>query len=138
MLTHERLTAWQKAHEFTLAVLRAFERAPKAAHPTLVHQLQRAAIAVSTGIVEGAVRVTADGFAAELDASLAAARECRYLIRLASDLGTITSPGRATLEARCDQVCRLLASLRRHVEGSAAARRTGHVRRARRAPPRES
>lgn len=128
MFPHERLTAWHKAHEFTLAVVQAFERPSKAAHLVVVNQLQRSAITVCTRIVEGSVSATADGFVANLDVALVAVRECRYLIGLASDLGAIRSTTRATLEARCDQVGRLLGPLKRHVERSAGVRGTRQAR----------
>lgn len=112
----ERLTAWQKAHEFTLAVLQTIERRTRASQQVLVNQLRRAAISVSANIVEGSGRSTAAQFASFLNIALASAREASYLIRLAADLRVIRTSERAVLEARCDQVCRLIVPLIRHLQ----------------------
>ncbi|MBL8960834.1 MAG: four helix bundle protein [Gemmatimonadetes bacterium] len=122
MHPHERLTAWQKAHDFTLAVLRSIERPPRAGHLVVVNQLRRAAISVTTNIVEGASRDSAEQFASFLNISLGSARECSYLICLSAELGAISSASRATLEARCDQVCRLIVPLKRHLQRAIAAK----------------
>ncbi|MCC6318624.1 MAG: four helix bundle protein [Gemmatimonadaceae bacterium] len=115
MSPHERLIAWQKAHEFTVVTLSALDRRSGARHEALADQLRRAAIAVSANIVEGSARSSATEFAACLSMALAAARESGYLVRLAADLEAIRTSERAVLEARCEQVCRLIVSLLRHI-----------------------
>jgi four helix bundle protein len=139
MHPHERLTAWQKAHEFTLSVLRAIERRPRSAHLVVVNQLRRAAISVTCNIVEGAGRDSAEQFASFLNIALGSARECSYLICLAAELGAIPSTSRATLEARCEQVCRMIVPLKRHLERTIGSRppktRAARAARASRASP---
>ncbi|MBC7893950.1 MAG: four helix bundle protein [Cytophagaceae bacterium] len=116
MHPYERLTAWQKAHEFTVATLQVIERQLRMGDKVLSNQLRRAAISVSANIVEGSGRSSAAQFAAFLAISLGSARECAYLIRLAADLKMIRLSDRATLEARCDQVCRMIVPLMRHLK----------------------
>ncbi len=127
MHPYEKLTAWQKAHEFTVAALQVIGRRGSVDHQGLRNQLRRAAISVSANIVEGSSRSTAAQFASFLSTALGSAREAGYLIRLAADLDVISQSDRAVLEARCDQVCRMIVPLMRHVVG-APSRRTRAAR----------
>ena len=122
MHPYEKLTAWQKAHEFTVAALEAIGRRGGVDHQALRNQLRRAAISVSANIVEGSSRSTAAQFASFLSIALGSAREAGYLIRLAADLKVLSQSDRAVLEARCDQVCRMIVPLMRHVLGAQSKR----------------
>ena len=51
--TFRDLVAWQKAHEFLLAVYRLTESFPDREKFGLSHQMRRAAVSIAANIVEG-------------------------------------------------------------------------------------
>jgi four helix bundle protein len=107
-----RLSVWEKAHALSLATYRAIASTAFRDFPGLVSQLQRAVVGIAGNINEGALSETPDEFDAFLGDAISAARELDYLLLLASDLGAITKSNHAKLEARTDQVSRMLAGLR--------------------------
>jgi four helix bundle protein len=132
MHPYEKLTAWRKAHAFTLATLGALALVERSPHRDLVSQLRRSAIAVSGSIAEGAAGASAAQFHRHLSLALRAAREARYLIRLCADIGVLSLARRAQLEARCDLVCRLVEPLMRHVDRTATRQAAAPAPRSRR------
>ncbi len=120
----EKLTAWQKAHELAVITLRTLRQNSGPDHDVLAHQLRRAAISVPTNIAEGSGRPSGAQFAAFLGIALASAREVAYLARLGADLELIGTSDRAQIEARSDQVCRLLVPLLRHVREKGTRKRS--------------
>lgn len=111
----EKLTAWQKAHELALCTLRTVARSKGTNFQVLADQLRRAAIAVPANIAEGSGRSSAAQFASFLSVAIASARKVSYLAHLAADVEMINPSDRALIEARCDQVIRMLVSLLRHL-----------------------
>ncbi|MEO7962716.1 MAG: four helix bundle protein [Gemmatimonadaceae bacterium] len=106
------LSVWGKAHALAVATYRASSGTPSRNFPALVGQLQRASSAIAVNLSEGAASEAAEGFASYLAAAISSTREVEYLLLLASDLGAISKSNHAKLEARTDQVTRMLAGLR--------------------------
>ncbi len=118
-----KLSVWQKAHELALATYRATDGVSYRNYPGLADQLRRAVISVPANIAEGAGRDTALQFCRFLEIAIASAREVDYLLTLAADLEAIQRSEHAKLEARTDQVCRMLVSLRATVQKRAILRK---------------
>ncbi len=115
MAPFERLTAWQKAHALTRAVLHALD-GPPAAHRQVAERLRLVAMAIPLRIIEGTRKETPEQFAVSLALAEQLVHEATYLIRLASEIRVLSLRDRAMLEARSEQVGRLLAALRRHLQ----------------------
>ncbi len=111
MQPYERFTVWQKAHELVLRAHSMSSGLVKGSHAHLADQLRRSATSIALNIVEGSARGTSAQFAHFLDLALGSARETAYLVRLLADMGLLEPAPRAKLEARCDEVCRMLVGL---------------------------
>ncbi len=103
---------WRKAHELALVSYRVTESVSYRRYPGLADQLRRAVFSIPTNVAEGSGRDTAVQFAHFLEIAIASAREVDYLLLLAADLDAISRSDHAKLEARTDEVCRMLVSLR--------------------------
>lgn len=98
MLAHERLKAWQLAHELTLAVYRATERWPATERYALTSQVRQAAAAVPTNLPEGAAKRGPREFRRFVDIALGSVTEVAYLLLLARDLGILPDEDYAGLD----------------------------------------
>ena len=86
MMPYERLTAWEKCHELTLAVYGATRKWPREEVYSLTSQARRAAYSAAANIAEGAARQGAREFRRFLDISVGSLNELSYILRLARDL----------------------------------------------------
>jgi four helix bundle protein len=110
-----KLAVFTHAHKLVLDVYRLTTRLPRAKQFGLSAQLRRAAVSISTNIVEGSSRESAREYDRFLEISHGSAAEVRYLLRLITDLGLI-SPGEVVDCRECsDRVVRMLQNLRRAV-----------------------
>jgi four helix bundle protein len=75
----------------------------------------RAAHSIPTNIAEGSGRASGRQFAQFLQIAIASARELDYFLQLAVDLGAISRSDHAKLEARTDEVTKMLVGLRKAV-----------------------
>lgn len=127
MLPFRRLAAWRRAHALALHVHEVTESLGTRRHWSLVAQMRRAAVSIAANIAEGSGRASEAEFAHFLAIALASARELDYHALLAKDLALVTPSDYARLEARVDEVCRILVVLRRKVvekaEGTRRAKR---------------
>ena len=87
---HERLLAWQRAHELALAVYRVTETWPQAERYGLIGQARRAASSAAANIAEGAARLGPREFKRFLDIARGSLAELHNHLRLALDLGMIS------------------------------------------------
>ncbi|MCL4814939.1 MAG: four helix bundle protein [Vicinamibacteraceae bacterium] len=83
---HTRLTVFNTAHELALRVYRLTEGMPPAETYSLRAQVRRAALSVSTNIVEGCARTTRKEYLRFLTIACSSASEVRYLLKFALDL----------------------------------------------------
>ena len=105
-----RLNVWRKAHELTIRVYAATEAVSRK-HPSLTSQIRRAAYSIPANIAEGAGQASALQFGRFLQIATASARELDYFLLLAADIGSLSRSDHAILEARTDEVARMLVSL---------------------------
>ncbi len=121
MQIYKKLSVWRKAHELTLRVFAASTPFQSTRNHWLAGQLRRAAASIPANIAEGSGRSTAAQFANFLQQAIGSARELDYHLLLARDLSLLTSSDHATLEARADEVTKMLVSLRKTVVARATA-----------------
>ena len=126
MYPFRKLAVWRRAHALALSVHEITERAYRGRFVSLINQMRRASLSVAANISEGTGQVTAAQFARYLTISLGSARELDYHILVAKDLGLLSMSDYARLEARVDQVCRMLAVLRIRVVQRAKLLPTGN------------
>jgi four helix bundle protein len=107
--------AWRRAHALAVHVYQVTERAPGGRDVSLVNRMRRASASVAANIAEGSGQVTAAEFARFLTIAIGSARELDYHLLLAHDLGLYSSSDYARLDARVDEVCRVLVVLRQRV-----------------------
>lgn len=115
MQDFKKLDVWRKSHELVLQVYRSTPGGSERRFPALTGQLRRAAASVPANIVEGCGRASGREFARYLQLAVASANEVQYHLILARDLGMLPSPAFAKLEARAEQVKKMLVGLLRHV-----------------------
>ena len=127
MYPFRKLSVWRRAHALALSVHEVTERNDRGRHVSLIGQTRKASCSIAATIVTGSAQPTSPQFAAYLTTALTSARQLDYHVLLARDLGVIPLADYTRLEARIDQVCRMLAVLRKRVLES-----SGHSRRVRR------
>ena len=115
MYPFRRLVAWRRAHALALFVHQVTERFDSRRYVSLVNQMRRAALSIPANIAEGSGRASETQFARFLEIALASARELDYHALLTKDLGLLAPSDYARLEARVDEVCRILVVLHRKV-----------------------
>ena len=94
----ERLDAWHRCHELTLAVYVATAAWPKSELYGLVSQLRRAAVSAEANIAEGAAKRGRREFRRFLDIALGSLSEVACLLRIAADLGYLHGAEGDTLQ----------------------------------------
>jgi four helix bundle protein len=115
MQDFRKLDVWKKSHDLVLMVYRAIPGSSERRFPGLGGPLRRAAASVPANIVEGCGHASAKEFARFLQLAVASANEVQYHLILARDLGMLPNVEFARLEARADQVKKMLVGLLRRV-----------------------
>jgi four helix bundle protein len=126
MYPFRKIVVWRRAHALALNVHEVTERAYRGRYVSLINQMRRASMSVAANIAEGSGQVTAAQFARYLSIALGSARELDYHVLIARDLGVLPTSDYARLDARVDQVCRMLAVLRLRVLQRAGLVPTGN------------
>lgn len=93
MTPFERLDAWHRCHELTLAVYVGTADWPKSELYGLVSQIRRAAVSAEANIAEGSAKRGRREFRRFLDISLGSLAEVACLLRIALDLGYLNDAG---------------------------------------------
>ena len=115
MHAFRRLTVWKKAHELALRVHRLADQLPPRRFAELTLRLREMAPAPAVHIARGSASPEPEEFARALDLAAGAARTLDYHLLLATELGAVDRSEYTRLNARVDQVCVMLAALRRTV-----------------------
>jgi four helix bundle protein len=115
MLAHQRLKAWQSAHQLALQTFIVSQSWPKREIYGLSAQTRRAALSVPTNIAEGAARFGRREFARFLNIALGSLAELHYLLEFARDLGICETSDWERLEQLRDETGKLLWGLYRRV-----------------------
>jgi four helix bundle protein len=116
MTAPHRLTVWQKADLLAQRICVAIACDAAAPHADLVARLRGAAMDIPLQIDAGARATAASEFADHIDRAIMLTHDVQYFLSLNQALGRLASTECARLQARTDQVQRMLAGLRRTVE----------------------
>jgi four helix bundle protein len=107
-----RLTVFHHSHELVLAIYRLTDKLPVRERFGMQAQLRRAAVSISSNIVEGAARRSVGDYARFLDIAVGSAAEVRYLLLVTADLGMLSEADLAHCRELSDHVVRALQNLR--------------------------
>lgn len=122
MIAHGNLKVLDKGQTLTAEVHRITAGAHSGDYAELTSRLRAAAITMTVNIAVGMQRAGAPQVLDMLHSSLAAVREVSLLAQLLADLEVVSRVQQARLEARCDEVSRMLTGLIRHLRGGRSPR----------------
>ena len=117
MQRYESLTAWQRAHDFALAVFKATEAWPRREWYGVAAQIRKSAYSVPANIAEGAAKKSRKEFRHHLDIAIGSLDETHYGLRFAMDLGFMDHATKDRLEALRVEASKCLWGLAKSVEG---------------------
>jgi four helix bundle protein len=120
MQDYRKLSVWDKSHQLVLLVYEATGNVSERKFPGLTSQVRRAAASIPANIAEGCGHTGSRELARFLGIAVASSFELAYHLQLASDLGVLTKSDFARLDARTEQVKRMLSSLLVRVRQRAA------------------
>ena len=83
----ESLLVWQKSHQFVLEIYHMTQHFPESEKFGLTSQFRRAAISIPANIAEGYGKRSVADKARFFNIAQGSMNECRYYLRLTSDLG---------------------------------------------------
>jgi four helix bundle protein len=110
-----KLDVWRKAHELAVLLYRSAPEGPEPRFSGLSAQLRRAGGAIPAIIAEGCGHASRREFERYLQHALASAHELHYHLLLAYELELLSAASFARLDARTEQVKRMLSGLLRRV-----------------------
>ena len=113
---HRQLRVFHEAHELVLAIYRETRSFPRDEWFGMRAQLRRAAVSVSSNIVEGSARRGVREYVNFLNMSRGSAAEVAYLVLLASELGYLSTPASQLLQRKCEQLIPQMESLIKKVD----------------------
>jgi four helix bundle protein len=125
MQDFRKLEVWKKAHELVLETYRCTGSIAERRFPGLSSQLRRAASAVPANIAEGCGHGSQKEFARFLQIAVASSHELHYHLMLCRDLEILPLAAFARLEARTEQVKKMLGGLLAKVRGDLAGETRG-------------
>jgi four helix bundle protein len=111
MQDYRKLSVWAKSHQLVLLVYEATAVVSERKFPGLTSQLRRAAASIPSNIAEGCGHQGSRELARFLGIALASSFELAYHLQLAADLNVLAKSDFARLDARTEQVKRMLSSL---------------------------
>ena len=116
MYPFRKLSVWRRAHALALQVHEVTEPAyQRRRYWSLIDQMRRAATSVASNIAKGSGQVTSAQFARYLTIALGSLRELDYQVVLGRDLAVVTKSDGVRLDARVEQVSRMLTVFRNRV-----------------------
>src|SRR3954463_8660179 len=118
MSDFKRLRVWRKAHSLTLNVDRLVGTIRGARYASLRNQMIRAAMSVSTNIVEGREQKSEKDFARFLGYSLGSATELEHHLMVARDVQAISEADFASALAQLIDVRKMLHGLIAKLQGT--------------------
>ena len=127
MRDYNKIIAWQKADDLTVAVYTATRCFPKEELYALTSQLRRAVYSVPANIVEGSARETQPDYLHFLHIARASLSETQYFIHLATRLSYLDREHHDALMSQAEEVARTLAGLIKAVSSEACPERSRRV-----------
>ncbi len=118
MRNFRQLEVWKKAHELTLDLYRISTNFPSEERFGITSQLRRAAASIGANLAEGCGRDTDSDFKRFVHIARGSAFEVEYHILLAKDLEMISAANNESLNAKINEVKRMLFGLARFLENS--------------------
>ncbi len=115
---HRKLRVFHLADDLLLRVYRVTQRFPDTERFGLQSQVRRAAVSVTTNIVEGSARRSEAEYLSFLNVSAGSAAEARYLIDLSARLGLVPHSDAASLDVGYGELLAGLCSLIRSLSHS--------------------
>ena len=106
----QRVIAWQKAHEFVLAVYKATRHFPEDERFGLVSQFRRAAVSIEANIAEGYKKLSKADKLRFFNISQGSMEECRNYIILARDLEYLDDATLHELKEKSEYASRMINS----------------------------
>ncbi len=123
MQPYEQLIAWQRCHQLVLSIHAASVNWPTQERYGITAQIRRAALSAATNLVEGSAKRGRKEFRRYLDISLGSLAEVGYLLRVARDLGIVTTAAWTKLQENREEAGKLVWLLYRSL-GERAQRLT--------------
>jgi four helix bundle protein len=111
----KKLKVWRKGHALALNVHRVATRIRGSGNASLRNQMLRAAMSITTNLVEGAGQTSGMEFARFIGISLNSTSELEYHLILARDFQAITVSDFESLSAQTIEVRKMLYGLRNRV-----------------------
>ncbi|WP_339907224.1 four helix bundle protein [Symmachiella dynata] len=111
MRDHTKLKAFHLADELTLEVYRATSRFPDDERFGLTSQIRRAAVSMTSNIVEGCARHSERDYLRFLDMAFGSAPEVDYQLSLAHRLNYITQLDYDSLKQSAQETSKVLGGL---------------------------
>ncbi len=111
MQDFRKLSVWSKSHQLVLLIYDATAGVSDRKYPGLTSQIRRAAASIPANIAEGCGHAGSKQLAKFLGIAVASSFELGYHLQLASDLNVISRSDFARLDARTEQVRRMLSAL---------------------------
>lgn len=110
-LKFKRLAAWNEAHKLVMNIYKSTRSFPPEERFGLTSQIRRAAVSISSNIVEGCERKTTKDFLQFLYVSKASLSEVRYQLLLAKDLEYLPEKDFMKLDTEADLVSKIIHGL---------------------------
>lgn len=101
------IDTWKKAHQFVLDVYKLTESFPNHELFGLTSQIRRAAVSIPANFAEGFRRPSKPDKSRFYNIALGSLEECRYYLRLSSDLNYGKTKG---LRANLEEISKMLTS----------------------------
>jgi four helix bundle protein len=111
MQDYRKLSVWSKSHQLVLLIYAVTGNVSEKRFPGLTSQIRRAAASIPANIAEGCGHTGSRELARFLGIAVASSFELAYHLQLASDLSMLSKSDFARLDARTEQVKRMLSSL---------------------------
>ena len=109
---YKDLVVWQKAVDLAVALYDVTGHFPAEERFGLTDQLRRSGVSISSNIAEGNGRSTTKDYLRVLATSNGSLNEVGSLIAISTRLHFLTEKNASILEARCDEIGKMLSSLR--------------------------
>lgn len=123
---HRRLRVYHEAHALTISIYNETRNFPRDEWFGVRAQVRRAAVSITSNIVEGNARRSTPEYVNFLNVARGSASEVAYLVGLASELGYLSAAARQRLGRACDELIPQLEAL---IQGMELLIRTERQRR---------
>lgn len=118
MRDYKKLIAFRLAHDAVLTVYRITKLFPKEEVFGLTAQMRRAAVSISSNIVEGCSRASEKDYQRFIEIAFGSCRELHYQTTLSHQLGYLSKGDYAELDPQLEELEKVLGALYRSLQVS--------------------